>query len=155
MNWQRFVPTDFEYDFVHDELAAHHVTFEEAVECFFTESHCANHHRLGTMNARVKPVEGLSEQDIDQIVVAEADDEAAWEKPVKVRSTKPPALSLPPDLAGRAAFLAQLHRTQSVEEWLTRIIRERVEFEEAAFASLKQELSPKNGSSSSETGTRP
>jgi hypothetical protein len=35
VNWQRFTPVDFEYDFEHDELAAHHITFEETVECFF------------------------------------------------------------------------------------------------------------------------
>lgn len=35
MNWHRFTPTDFEYDFEGDELAAHHITFDEAVECFF------------------------------------------------------------------------------------------------------------------------
>ena len=31
------MPSDFEYDFERDELAAHHVTFEEAVECFFSD----------------------------------------------------------------------------------------------------------------------
>ena len=36
-NWHRFVPTDFEYDFERDKLGAHHVTFEEAVECFFND----------------------------------------------------------------------------------------------------------------------
>ena len=36
-NWQRFTPADFEYDFERDELAAHHVTFNEAVECFFSD----------------------------------------------------------------------------------------------------------------------
>jgi uncharacterized DUF497 family protein len=36
VNWSRFTPTDFEYDFEHDELAAHRVTFEEAIECFFS-----------------------------------------------------------------------------------------------------------------------
>jgi len=36
VNWHRFTPTDFEYDFERDELAAHHVTFDEAVECFFS-----------------------------------------------------------------------------------------------------------------------
>ena len=36
-NWQRFTPVDFEYDFERDELAAHRVTFEEAVECFFMD----------------------------------------------------------------------------------------------------------------------
>ena len=37
VNWHRFTPTDFEYDFQRDELAAHHITFEEAVECFFSD----------------------------------------------------------------------------------------------------------------------
>ena len=31
------MPSDFEYDFERDELAIHHVTFEEAVECFFSD----------------------------------------------------------------------------------------------------------------------
>jgi uncharacterized DUF497 family protein len=35
--WSEFTPSDFEYDFERDELAAHHVTFEEAVECFFLD----------------------------------------------------------------------------------------------------------------------
>jgi uncharacterized DUF497 family protein len=37
VNWHQFIPTDFEYDFERAELAAHHVTFEEAVECFFSD----------------------------------------------------------------------------------------------------------------------
>ncbi len=37
VNWHRFVPTDFEYDFAHDELADHRITFDEAVECFFSD----------------------------------------------------------------------------------------------------------------------
>lgn len=36
-NWKRFIPADFEYDFEADKLGAHNVTFEEAVECFFSE----------------------------------------------------------------------------------------------------------------------
>ena len=35
VNWHRFTPTDFEYDFERDELAAHGLTFDEAVECSF------------------------------------------------------------------------------------------------------------------------
>jgi len=37
MDWSKFAPQDFEYDFERDELAAHRVTFEEAVECFFSD----------------------------------------------------------------------------------------------------------------------
>jgi uncharacterized DUF497 family protein len=36
VNWQYFEPSNFEYDFEQDKLASHHVTFDEAVECFFS-----------------------------------------------------------------------------------------------------------------------
>jgi uncharacterized DUF497 family protein len=38
VRWQSFTPSDFEYDFENDKLAAHRVTFYEAVECFFSDS---------------------------------------------------------------------------------------------------------------------
>ncbi len=37
MKWRDFTPSNFEYDFENDKLAAHQVTFDEAVECFFTD----------------------------------------------------------------------------------------------------------------------
>jgi len=37
VNWHRFIPADFEYDFEGNELAAHHVTLDEAVECLFSD----------------------------------------------------------------------------------------------------------------------
>ena len=37
VRWNRFTPSDFEYDFDRDKLAAHRVTFDEAVECFFSD----------------------------------------------------------------------------------------------------------------------
>ena len=37
VNWHNFTPSDFEYDFEQDKLATHHVTFNEAVECFFSD----------------------------------------------------------------------------------------------------------------------
>jgi len=85
----------------------------------------------------------LSEEDIDQIVVAQANDDSAWEKPIQVRGAKPTSLSIPAELAARAAFLARLHREAGVEEWLTRIIRERIELEQAAFLEVKRELAAK------------
>ncbi|PIU90980.1 MAG: hypothetical protein COS63_02135, partial [Anaerolineae bacterium CG06_land_8_20_14_3_00_57_67] len=108
-NWHRFTPADFEYDFDRDELATHY--------------------RMATMSAKAK----LTEFEIDQKVIAQADDNAAWEKPILVRRTRAASLSIPPDLAARAAFLAKLHRKPSLEEWLTRVIQERIELEEAAF----------------------
>ena len=82
----------------------------------------------------------LSEGDIDKIVVGQADDDAAWEKPFRVKQAKRASLSISANLAARAAFLARLHREPGLEEWLTRIIRERVELEEVAFGEAKRDL---------------
>lgn len=37
VKWSDFTPTDFEYDFDANKLGRHHVTFDEAVECFFSD----------------------------------------------------------------------------------------------------------------------
>jgi uncharacterized DUF497 family protein len=37
MDWSRFHPTEFEYDFERDELHEHRLTFDEAVECFYND----------------------------------------------------------------------------------------------------------------------
>jgi hypothetical protein len=85
----------------------------------------------------------LSEEEIDDIVISQADNDSEWEDAIHVRKTNPASLSIPPGLAARAAFLAHLHREARVEEWLMRIIRERVELEEGAFVMAKRELSMK------------
>lgn len=86
----------------------------------------------------------LSEKEIDEIVVAQADDDSAWEEPIHVCRTKVSSVLLPSELAARAAFFARLHREASVEDWLTRIIQERIDLEEAAFAELKRQLTTKD-----------
>ena len=37
VKWHEFEPADFEYDFENDKLSPHAVTFEEAVETFFSD----------------------------------------------------------------------------------------------------------------------
>lgn len=37
VKWDEFEAADFEYDFDRDKLAIHGVTFEEAVEAFFSD----------------------------------------------------------------------------------------------------------------------
>lgn len=37
VRWNNFTPSDIEYDFESDKLAAHSITFDEAVECFFSD----------------------------------------------------------------------------------------------------------------------
>jgi hypothetical protein len=86
----------------------------------------------------------LNENEIDRRVIEQADDDLAWEKPVKVKRDKT-SLTLPANLAARAAFLARLHRKASLDEWLTDVIQERVELEEAAFADARQAMSSKAG----------
>ena len=84
--------------------------------------------------------EVLSEEEIDKIVVAQADDDSVWGKPVRARRPKSASVLLPAELAARAAFFARLHRQAKVEDWLRQIIQERVDLEEAAFAGVKREL---------------
>jgi hypothetical protein len=87
----------------------------------------------------------MTESEIDELVEKQANDDAAWGKPVRVRRTRGASIFIPPELAARAAFLARLHRKPNVEEWLTRIIQERIELEEAAFVGAKQELTSRAG----------
>jgi hypothetical protein len=87
-----------------------------------------------------------SEREIDQVVIKEAGNQEAWEKPLRVRRAKKAAVSIPAELAARAAFFARLHRERSVEDWIKRIVVERIDTEEAAFAQLKRELQSENGS---------
>jgi hypothetical protein len=79
-------------------------------------------------------------------VVAQADDDSAWDSPIRVSRAKTGKISIPPDLAARASFLAQVHRAAGLEEWLTRVIRERIELEEVAFAQAKREHAAKPAS---------
>jgi hypothetical protein len=86
-----------------------------------------------------------SEEEKDNIVESQADDDSAWENPIQVRRARPASVSISAELAARATFLAKLHREKNVEDWLTRVIKERVELEEVAFNEAKREMSLRNG----------
>jgi len=97
------------------------------------------------MKSKTKPTKKqLTEKEIDEIVESQADDDSAWGKPIQVRRTNSESLALPAELAARAAFLAKLHREKNVKDWLTRVIRERVEIEEVAFSEAKREITLRN-----------
>lgn len=87
----------------------------------------------------------LSEKDIDDLVVAQAENDTAWGQPVFVKQAKPATLSLSADLAARAAFFARLHREKNMETWITKVIQERLDLEEAAFTGVKREIALKSG----------
>lgn len=93
---------------------------------------------------RQKKNRSLSEKEIDSIVIAQTDNDSAWERPTSLRRKKPAAVALASELAARAAFFARLHREATVEDWLTRIIQERIDLEEAVYVALKRDLSSKN-----------
>ena len=85
-----------------------------------------------------KREEALTDEEIDEIVTSEAEDDSAWSEPISVRSHQPASIALSGDLAARAAFLARVHREKSLKSWLLRIVRERIELEEGAFAEVKR-----------------
>ena len=87
-----------------------------------------------------KRTKAISEEEIDRLVASQADDDSAWDKPIRVCKSKSSAVSLPAELASRAAFFARLHREASLQEWLKRIIEERINIEEAVFAESKRDL---------------
>ncbi len=95
-----------------------------------------------------KPEPALSEKEINDRVVAQAENDTAWSQPVLVRQTKPASISLSADLAARARFFARLHRERSMETWISKIIQERLDLEEAAFTGVKREIALSAGEES-------
>lgn len=94
---------------------------------------------MADMN-KIAEKKAQSEKEIDDFVAAQADDESSWDQSIQVRRTASSTMRIPSELAARAAFFAKLHRQTSVEECLSKIVKERLEMEEAAFASLKREM---------------
>ena len=93
------------------------------------------------MNTRNKrKAATLDQETIDRLVIAQSNDESAWGAPIRVKKSKPASLSIPGELAARAAFLARLHHEGGVDKWVERVLRERVELEELAFAEAKKQL---------------
>ena len=95
------------------------------------------------MTKRKKPTDRIpNQQEIDELVILHADEEAAWEAPVRVKRSKSASLTIPGELARRAAFLARLHSETALDKWVERILRERVELEELAFTEAKKSWRP-------------
>ena len=82
----------------------------------------------------------LDQERIDREAISQANDDSAWEAPIRGKRSKPASLSIPGELAARAAFLARLHRESGVTKWVERVVRERVELEEFAFREAKKKL---------------
>lgn len=87
-----------------------------------------------------KYTQKLSEEEIDEIVVKEANDLTKWEKPIAVKAPKAISLRLSPELIQKAKFFAETHKIENYREWLENIIRERIELEEDLLEALKSDL---------------
>ncbi len=81
----------------------------------------------------------ISEQEIDNIVEQQVNDDNAWEEPILV-TPKLTSISIPQELAAKVAFFASLHQEKNLENWLIRIVKERIQLEEVALNNIKQEL---------------
>jgi hypothetical protein len=89
-----------------------------------------------------KKAPSRSQESIDRQVTSQSENDSAWEAPVRVKRAKPASLSIPGELAARAAFLARVHRATDLESWIERVLRERIELEESAFSEVKKSLTP-------------
>ena len=92
---------------------------------------------------KIKDKSKILSEEIDEIVTSQADDDSAWEESILVNKAKSLSISINAELAERAAFFARLHHEPSIKNWLMRIIQERLDMEEAAFAELKRNLASK------------
>ena len=73
----------------------------------------------------------LSEEEVDDLVVAQAHDDSAWDEPVRAKPSKWRTVRVPVELVARAAALATQHGQTSIDDWIRRVLRERIELEEA------------------------
>ncbi|HMD99773.1 MAG TPA: hypothetical protein VKM93_20895 [Terriglobia bacterium] len=66
--------------------------------------------------ARKKRTASLDQEAIDELVVSQSEDNSAWDAALLVKRSKSASLSIPGDLAARAAFLAKLHREPGLDQ---------------------------------------
>jgi hypothetical protein len=100
-----------------------------------------HYHRLANMSKPKQKSTTVPRQEaIDRLVVSQADDDSVWGPGSHVKRPQTTSLSIPGNLAARAAFLAKLHRESGVGKWVERVVRERVELEERAFVTAKKEI---------------
>ena len=84
--------------------------------------------------------EKLTEQEIDEIVIGEANDMTKWEEPISVEPSGAISIRLSPDTIKKANYFAKLHKYRGYQTWLKRIIEDRIKTEEEILRELKQRL---------------
>jgi len=82
----------------------------------------------------------LTEEEIDEIVISEADDITKWEEPISVKPLGTALIRLSPDMIEKARYFAKVHNYHSYQIWLKRVIEDRIKTEEEILKELKQDL---------------
>jgi predicted DNA binding CopG/RHH family protein len=82
----------------------------------------------------------LTEEKIDEIVIKEADDLSKWEKPIRVKAPQAISIRLSAELIQKVKLLAKIHKTNNYQDWLEKIIKERIHLEEELLESIKSNL---------------
>ncbi len=82
----------------------------------------------------------LTDEQIDEMVIKEADDLSKWVTPIKVRAPQAISLRLSPELIQKIKFLATLHKTDNYQNWLEKIIKERIQLEGELLDSIKSDF---------------
>ncbi len=85
----------------------------------------------------MKQQKKLTEEEIDKIVIVEADDMSKWEKPITVI---PSSIRFSPSIIEKAKYLAKLHNARGYQTWLKQIVEERIELEEKLLSDFEREL---------------
>ncbi len=79
----------------------------------------------------------VTEEEIDELVIAEANDMTKWGKPVAVRPT---VIRFSTSVIEKAKYLAKLHNTRGYQTWLKQIVEERIKLEEELLSDIKRGL---------------
>jgi predicted DNA-binding protein len=79
----------------------------------------------------------LTEEEIDRLVIAEANDTSKWGKPIAV---KPTSIRFSPSIIEKAKYFAKLHKTRGYQTWLKQIVEERIKLEEKFLSDFKREI---------------
>ncbi len=88
------------------------------------------------MKRNNKPGRELSDVEIDEIVTAQADGPSFWEEAVTVHPPTP-TLKLPVEVVAKAAYISSVLKAGSIDEWLIKIIKERLEAEETLIEAKR------------------
>ena len=64
-----------------------------------------------------------------------------WEEPIQVKGASAIALRLSPELLQKAKRLAAMHKISNYQEWLEKIIKERIQLEADLLETLESEIS--------------